>query len=58
MNFLFFVFFLGACFLGLTNAGDLTPEEKQLLDGCMKNCKDNKDTCYTKCFCEVFHQCD
>ncbi|CAJ0597588.1 unnamed protein product [Cylicocyclus nassatus] len=59
MNLLFFFFFLGACFLGLTNAKSLTPEEKQRVDECLKNCKHDEKTCYKKCDCEVFHnQCD
>ncbi|CAJ0597553.1 unnamed protein product [Cylicocyclus nassatus] len=53
MNLLFFFFFLGACFLGLTNALRLTPEEKRYYMECVKNCKGAKSICHKKCLLEI-----
>ncbi|CAJ0597771.1 unnamed protein product [Cylicocyclus nassatus] len=49
MNFLFFFFFLAACYLGLTNASTLSPEEARRFMECMKKCKGDKWTCQRKC---------
>ncbi|CAJ0597568.1 unnamed protein product [Cylicocyclus nassatus] len=54
MNLLFFFFFLGACFLGLTNASTLSPEESRRFMECFNKCKADKWTCQKKCTCEVF----
>ncbi|CAJ0597451.1 unnamed protein product [Cylicocyclus nassatus] len=53
MNLLFFFFFLGACFLGLTNAEIFTPEKWKRYMECMKKCKAAKSICERKCLYEI-----
>ncbi|CAJ0604689.1 unnamed protein product [Cylicocyclus nassatus] len=56
MNFLFFLFLLGACFLGLTYARTITPEEAKFLDECEKKCKVVNHTCRRNCSCKLWKE--
>ncbi|CAJ0597569.1 unnamed protein product [Cylicocyclus nassatus] len=49
MNLLFFFFFLGACFLGLTNATTCSPAEMRRFMVCMEKCKADKLICRKRC---------